>query len=176
VDGTAALTACGAASVIDRVAWGTGNCPETAAESAPAANGSIERAPGASDPLCGNGTDTDDNASDFAPRAASEPQNTSSAPESCGGGPGSVGFTLRFVSRTDLAWSEALGATGYKVRRAPVRTFMADHPIPDDTYLIASPASESYQDLAIPTSGECWYYFVNATVGGTESDEDTEPW
>ena len=49
--------------------------------SSPANNDSIERKPGAADSTGGNGEDTDNNASDFALRATSEPQNSSSAPE-----------------------------------------------------------------------------------------------
>src|SRR5262249_45135769 len=54
------LTSGTAASIVDKVAYGTGTnlCPETTEFTpAPAANGSMERRPGASSPLCGNGTD-----------------------------------------------------------------------------------------------------------------------
>lgn len=47
----------------------------------PEAGQSIERKPGDSDPTGGNGTDTNNNANDFAIRATSEPQNTSSTNE-----------------------------------------------------------------------------------------------
>ena len=70
------------ASIVDKVAYGTGTLyPETAAASLPAANGSIEREPGAAQPTKGNGEDTDDNSADFNTRTTSEPQNTSSPTE-----------------------------------------------------------------------------------------------
>ena len=180
VQGTSGLSSCSAASVIDRVAWGTGNCPETVKAAAPAANGSIERLPGASDPLCGNGIDTDDNSADFAVRATSDPQNSSSPPESCAAGSslGNVGHTLFFAagSKTDLVWSAAFAATGYKVRRSSAAAFMATNPIPDDTYLLASPATTTYADAGTPGAGACFYYFVNATDATSESPEDTPVW
>ncbi len=77
------LTSCEAASIVDKVAYGTGTylCPEGTAASAPAANGSIERKPGAAQSDKGNGEDTDNNSADFDTRATSEPQNTSSSTE-----------------------------------------------------------------------------------------------
>jgi hypothetical protein len=176
VNGTSALASSTSASIIDNVAWGTGNCPEGTAAPAPPANGSVERKPGAADPLCGNGTDSDANAADFATRAASQPQSTASAPEACGGGPGNVGLTLRHAAATGLTWSPAFGATGYKVRRSAQPDFMVTHPIPDDTHLLASPAAPQHMDPASPPAGSCWYYFVNATQGAAESPEDTLPW
>lgn len=77
------LTSCDAASIADKVAYGTGTylCPESAAASAPAANGSIERKPGAAQSDKGNGEDTENNSADFDTRTISEPQNTSSSTE-----------------------------------------------------------------------------------------------
>ena len=176
VQGTSPLSSCGGAGTIDRVAWGSGNCPESSAAAAPDFNGSIERRPGASDPSCGNGTDTDDNSLDFDLRAGADPQNTASTPESCSSALGNVGLTLWLSPGTDLTWGAAYGASGYKVRRAASPDFMLTNPIPDDTHLLASPGGTQYQDTTAPAAGTCWYYFVNATGGGSESVEDTAPW
>lgn len=82
VNNKALLTNPNDASIIDKVAYGTGTLfPETAAASLPADNGSIERKPGAAQPDKGNGEDTDDNSADFDTRTTSEPQNTSSPTE-----------------------------------------------------------------------------------------------
>jgi hypothetical protein len=80
VNGTTALpsASCSASpSIVDKVAYGTGRCPETTVVTpAPAANNSIVRKPGNAR---GSGQDTDINAADFqaqvpsAPRSASEP-------------------------------------------------------------------------------------------------------
>jgi hypothetical protein len=83
---------------VDKLAWGTGAglSPEGTAMTAPTdaqAAGSMERmaaststvgsmAPGGTDATRGNGYDTDNNSTNFLIRAAREPQNTSSAPES----------------------------------------------------------------------------------------------
>ena len=80
------LTTCSSAAIVDQVAYGSGTnlCPETTASTpAPAANGSIERAPGNSNPPCGNGTDTGNNSADFLPRTTSQPQSSASLTESC---------------------------------------------------------------------------------------------
>gem|GEM_PF-990986 len=83
VNGQTTLSTGTESSIVDKVAYGTGTTlsPESSATSAPAANGSIERKPGASDSTNGNGEDTDNNANDFALRSTSEPQNSSSAIE-----------------------------------------------------------------------------------------------
>lgn len=69
-------------TLVDKVGFGAGlDFENTVFPSNPAANGSIERKPGESDPLGGNGTDTNDNSSDFSLRTVSEPQNSLSAIE-----------------------------------------------------------------------------------------------
>ena len=80
------LTSCTGAGIVDKVAYGTGAnlCPETTEFTpAPAANGSIERRPGNSTPACGNGQDTEANFLDFQTRTTSQPQNRTSAIETC---------------------------------------------------------------------------------------------
>ena len=67
--------------VIDLVGYGNANSPEGSPSAAPSANQSIERLPGKSDPLAGNGIDTQDNSKDLLVRVDPEPQNTKSFPE-----------------------------------------------------------------------------------------------
>jgi outer membrane biosynthesis protein TonB len=67
--------------IVDAVTFGSVTNPlgeGTPISPAPGASGSVERKPGANDPGGGNGTDTDNNASDFDLRAVSEPQNSAS--------------------------------------------------------------------------------------------------
>jgi len=67
---------------VDKVGFGAAGDFEGAVfVTNPANNSSIERKPGEANPLAGNGEDTDNNANDFALRAVSEPQNSTSAPE-----------------------------------------------------------------------------------------------
>lgn len=68
-------------TLVDKVGMGTAVDYETTATSNPAADGSIERKPGESNPTSGNGEDTDNNSNDFALRTTSEPQNSSSTLE-----------------------------------------------------------------------------------------------
>jgi len=70
-------------TVVDKVAIGSSALDAEGSPFAdiPAANSSVERKPGASDSLAGNGDDTDNNSNDFATRVVSEPQNASSASE-----------------------------------------------------------------------------------------------
>ncbi len=69
-------------TVVDLVGMGTATIFEgSGAAPNPETDGSIERKPGESDPLAGNGTDTDNNANDFVTRNVAEPQNTSSSTE-----------------------------------------------------------------------------------------------
>jgi len=68
--------------LIDKVGFGAAGDFEGLGFGAnPTNNESIERKPGASAPLAGNGEDSDNNADDFTLRTISEPQNASSAPE-----------------------------------------------------------------------------------------------
>jgi len=60
------------ATIIDKVSWGSGNCPETGPAAAPTANNSILRKPGGT---CGNGTDTNSNLADFVTQTPSIPRN-----------------------------------------------------------------------------------------------------
>ncbi len=80
VNGTTALSgACStSASIIDKVGYGTGNCPEGTAIAVPGANNSILRKPAAG---CGNGKDSDNNAADFLSQVPSTPRNRSSPQE-----------------------------------------------------------------------------------------------
>lgn len=67
---------------VDRVGLGASvNAEGNAPVANPTDNGSVERKPGANDPLAGNGQDTENNANDFIPREVADPQNTSSATE-----------------------------------------------------------------------------------------------
>ena len=75
ISSTTTLGSCVDGSIVDRVGYGTGNCPEGVAATAHAAGESLERKPGIDDPLCGNGSDTDDNAVDFHVLSAADPQN-----------------------------------------------------------------------------------------------------
>jgi hypothetical protein len=71
-------------TIIDSVAWGsaTNEFVETSVyPDSPGAGSSIERKPGETDPLMGNGEDTDVNSDDFLLRAVSEPQNSLSSLE-----------------------------------------------------------------------------------------------
>lgn len=69
-------------TLVDKVGFGNAVDFETSVfGSNPPANASIERKPGASDPLAGNSEDTDNNASDFDLRTSSDPQNSSSPAE-----------------------------------------------------------------------------------------------
>ncbi|MBI4062338.1 lamin tail domain-containing protein [Candidatus Gottesmanbacteria bacterium] len=68
-------------TTVDLVGMGGASASETATVANPADNGSIERKPGDTDPLAGNGDDTDNNADDFATRTISDPQNSDSSTE-----------------------------------------------------------------------------------------------
>lgn len=65
-------------NVVDLVGYGNANSPEGSPAAAPSTNQSIERLPGKSDPLGGNGIDTQDNSKDFLVRVEPEPQNSKS--------------------------------------------------------------------------------------------------
>ncbi len=77
------LTAGEETSIMDKVAIGSSalDAEGTSIPSMPVANESIERKPGASDPLAGNSEDTDNNANDFDLRTSSDPQNSASPAE-----------------------------------------------------------------------------------------------
>ena len=79
VNGTGALSgSCSAsASIIDKVGYGNGNCPETTALAKPLAEDSVLRKPGGS---CGDGVDTNSNVADFVQQSPSTPHNRSSPP------------------------------------------------------------------------------------------------
>ena len=68
-------------TIIDKLGYGTALDPEGSAAPAPGQDKSLERDPGDSDPLKGNGEDSDNNQNDFQIRNTPEPQNTSSATE-----------------------------------------------------------------------------------------------
>ena len=77
--GSVAIRILGASSAVDAVGWGTTTSAwrEGVPAIAPATGASIERLPGGA---LGSGTDTDDNAADFAERLVPGPQNLASAP------------------------------------------------------------------------------------------------
>ncbi len=67
--------------VADLVGYGNANSAEGLPASAPATGQSIERLPGRSEALAGNGQDTNDNSKDFIIRSEPEPQNSKSEVE-----------------------------------------------------------------------------------------------
>ena len=77
--GSVAIRILGASTAVDAVGWGmtTSSWREGAPAPAPATGASIERLPGGA---LGSGTDTEDNADDFAERLVPGPQNLASAP------------------------------------------------------------------------------------------------
>lgn len=172
VDGIAPLGSCVDRTIIDKVGYGTADCPESAQADAPAAGGSVERRPGAADPRCGNGSDTDDNAVDFEPRALSEPQNSSSVETPCAG-LGNVGDSLYAAPGNGgtFRWAAALGAQTYKVRRGGSPDFMQTDPLPGDANLLLAVGTPEAADPEVPLSGEVYYYFVNAQSAGAESPD-----
>ncbi|HZN03901.1 MAG TPA: hypothetical protein VFD06_09985 [Candidatus Polarisedimenticolia bacterium] len=65
-------------SIIDKVSYGGGTCPEGAVAPASGADNSIVRNPGG---ICGNGWDTNDNSADFRVQVPSTPRNRFSTPQ-----------------------------------------------------------------------------------------------
>jgi len=55
VDTNSNLTSCTDASIVDKIGYGSGDCPEATTAAAHGAGFSLERLPGSTDPLCGNG-------------------------------------------------------------------------------------------------------------------------
>lgn len=156
------------ATIIDKVAWGTGNCPETTVVAAPAANASILRKPGG---ISGNGTDSDNNMSDFQAQSPATPRNRFSTPASSGPSLGLVGNSLYLdaivggVGHARLDWANAAGATGYRVYRGSAPGFMNGFPAP-----WATPAASTTNDTEPPPPpGGAYFYLVRATDGTSES-------
>ncbi len=175
VDRQQTLAGCSGGSIIDKLGWGSADCPETAAAPAHGAGASIERRPGAANAACGNGQDSDDNSADFALREPSEPQNTGDTEAPCGpAGPGSVGPSL-FVGLEQvdaLEWAAAVAADTYKMRRSSRADFMQTHPVPDDTWLLLQVADTRADDPERPDPGTAYFYFVNAVdLEGNESQD-----
>jgi hypothetical protein len=160
---TALGSPCANASIVDKVAWGTGTglCPETAATATPAANNSIVRRPGGTQ---GAGTDTDNNSSDFQSQVPSVPHNSSSAPATPPSGIGNVGPTLYLSGSgaTGLAWAKAVAATSYRVYRGTAADFMAGAPAPWQT-VVANSVTDSSSPSPI------YVYVVHAWDGTNES-------
>lgn len=154
VDGTSTLSDCAAGGVVDRIGYGSGDCPEGSAASAHAAGESLERAPGAG---CGNGQDTDDNAIDFSTRAAPDPRNRFAPTEAPCGDLGSVGASLYLHAGGTLRWAAALGAVEYEVRRSSTAP-------PLDP--LTSVSGTELTDTQIPVAGAIFFYRVEATDGG----------
>lgn len=172
VAGASTLNSCGDAAIVDQLGYGGGNCPETSAAPAHAAGESLERKPGSNDPLCGNGSDTDDNSADFDVLTAPDPQNSIGPSEPPCVSLGNVGASLYFGSPSGLRWATALGAADYKLRRAGARDFMQSAPPPDDTYLLQRTANTDLDDAATPTIGAAFYYVVTATDGASVESDD----
>jgi len=171
VDDDTDLTSCSDVRIVDQVGYGSGDCPEGVAVSAHAAGQSLERLPGATDPLCGNGVDSDDNSSDFRALSLPDPQNSLSQESACRD-LGNVGNSLYFgaAPSDDLYWASALGVANFKVRRSTSREFMQTDPLPDDSHLWMQPAQTTVSDPVMPASGVTFYYFVNAVDdAGAES-------
>jgi len=80
-DNTVTLYSDAGTTEVDVVGLGEATVFETTAFENPPQGQSIERKPGASEPLAGNSVDTDNNASDFDLRDVSEPQNSTSPTE-----------------------------------------------------------------------------------------------
>jgi hypothetical protein len=80
VNGTGALAgACSTApTILDKLGYGTGNCPEATVAPAPSADNGVVRRPAGS---CGNGQDTNDNAADFVTLSPAMPRNRFSSPQ-----------------------------------------------------------------------------------------------
>jgi hypothetical protein len=167
------LSSCTDPSIVDKLGYGTADCPEGSAAAAHAAGESLERAPGAADPLCGNGTDSNDNAADFAVRGTPDPQNSTTVEPPCRD-LGNVGpsLFLGVLGRDELRWGAALSAVDYKVRRSTSRDFMLTHPAPDDTHLFDRVPATAMTDSSTPGAGAVFYYFVNATDGATAESDD----
>jgi len=166
------LTSCTDSQIVDKIGYGSGDCPEAAASATHAAGQSLERAPGATAPLCGNGTDSDDNSADFDLLTLPDPQNSATSEPPCRelGEVGSSLF-LGVSGRDDLVWAAALGAVDYKIRRASTADYLLNNPPPDDTDLLTQTATPGHTDSDVPAPGALFFYFVNATDGaGDESD------
>jgi chitodextrinase len=164
VNGTTALsgTCSTDSSIIDKVAWGTGNCPETTATSAPAINNSVQRKPGGTS---GSGTDTGNNSTDFQSLIPSAPHSSASGAATPPSSLGNVGPTLYLdgPGTADLEWANAAGATGgYRVYRGTAGNFMAGSPSPWQTV-----ATNSLTDSATPSP--IFFYVIRATDGTNES-------
>ena len=159
------LTSCTSSSIVDKVAYGTGNCPETTATAAPAANNSVIRKPGGSQ---GSGTDSDNNSTDFLMLTPSAPHNSSSTPASPPSGTalGHVGPTLYLTpgaSETGLSWANAANAASYNIYRGTAPDFMTTSPAP-----WKNTAANSSADASAPAA--VYYYVVRCTDGLTEND------
>ncbi|MEM7249072.1 MAG: lamin tail domain-containing protein [Acidobacteriota bacterium] len=175
VDGTAPLSSCSDPAVIDAVGYGGGDCPEGTAAPAPVAGRSLERRPGETDPGCGNGQDTDDNAADFFERSVPDPRNSLSGTElPCGAGGPSLGLVGPSLHLRDdlLIWAWAFGAVDYKIRRAGRPDFLDARPPTHDDDLWSRPVSVTTSDAELPPPGGVFYYWVNATDGGDVESPD----
>lgn len=156
------LTSCSSASIVDKAAWGTGNCPETAAVTAPSANNSVMRNPGGTQ---GSGQDTDNNQSDFQSQIPSNPHNSSNSPATPPSSLGNVGNTLFLatgVSATNLTWANASGASAYRIYRGTTPGFMGGSPVPWQTSSV-----NNHNDATIPSP--ILFYVIRATDGTNES-------
>jgi hypothetical protein len=160
------LTACDAASVVDRVAYGSGtfHCPEGTAIPQPSANNSIQRKPGGTS---GSGQDTGDNSADFMLLSPSVPHSTESDPADPPSSLGNVRTTLFVegeVSGAQLRWGSAAGATAYRIYRGTAPDFMSGSPAPWQTV-----AATNLVDATAPSP--VLYYVIRATDGTNESPD-----
>jgi hypothetical protein len=154
VNQTTALTASSCstdAAIIDKVGYGTGNCPETTVAAAPASNNSIVRTP--------TGSDTDNNSVDFTISTPSVPHSSVTPPVG-GGSLGIVGPSLYLSggAATRLDWGAAFGATSYHLYRGATAASLS---------LFASPAGNTSTDNTAPSPA--WFYRVLAYNGSAES-------
>jgi hypothetical protein len=157
-------SSCTGSNLVDRVAWGSGNCPEGSAVSAPSVNNSIQRKPGGT---AGAGQDTDDNSADFIQSSPSVPHNSSSAlatPPSSLGNVRATLFVEGEVSGAELRWGSAAGATGYRVYRGTTGNFMSGSPAPWQTV-----TATNHLDATVPSP--VLYYVIRATDGTNESPD-----
>jgi|GEM_PF-302706 len=151
------------ASIIDKVAWGTGNCPETTSTPAHDAGQSLVRLPGGTS---GSGQDTDVNVNDFFVDTSPTPHNSSSPAASPSSSLGNVRVSLfltKGVDTTDLDWGTAAGATGYIVYWGTAPDFMGG--TPDSWQTVISEGTDDRSPSPI------YFYDVRATNGTDISDD-----
>ena len=162
-DNASGLSSCADANIVDAIGYGSGNCPEGSAANSHGAGESLERLPAETSPLCGNGSDTDDNNFDFVTNSNPDPQNSSSNELSCRS-LGDVGSSLFLgvTSKNSLLWGSALNAATYRVRQGSSA---------DALSLLLETATTTAIDNALPSAGET--YFYSAVAVSADGDESS---